>query len=175
LTHFKYKAEQKMMTEPEQLFALFDRLEIKHGTVAHPPIFTVDEGRDWHDKIPGLHCKNLFMKDKKGKIWLAVMPGDKRANLGNLEKRVGAARLSFGKPELLMEVLGVPPGSVTPFALVNDVKRLVTVILDSDLLKSDVVNFHPLINTASTTLSTEDLVRFIKWLGYNPLAADCGA
>jgi len=163
-----------MINKPEQLFEIFDRLNIQHSTVYHPAIFTVEEGRDWHDKIPGLHCKNLFMKDKKGKIWLAVMPGDKRADLGKLEKRVGAARLSFGKPELLFEVLGVTPGSVTPFAIANDIEKRATVILDSDMLKSDMVNFHPLVNTASTTLRTDDLVKFIKEMGHNPVIVDCG-
>lgn len=163
-----------MQTTPEQLFAFFDKLEIKHSTVSHPPLFTVEEGRDWHDKIPGLHCKNLFMKDKKGKIWLAVMPGDKRADLGKLEKRIGAARLSFGKPELLLEVLGITPGSVTPFAILNDIEKRVTVVLDADMLKSDMVNYHPLVNTASTTLSTNDLIKFFNAVGHKPVVADCG-
>ncbi len=99
---------------PERLFALFDQLGIAHSTVEHRPLFTVEEGRDLHGAIPGLHCKNLFLKDKKDKIWLIVMPGDKRANLGKLEKRIGAARVSFGKPELLMEVLGMTPGPSRP-------------------------------------------------------------
>jgi Ala-tRNA(Pro) deacylase len=163
-----------MPVTPEQLFAFFDRLGIAHETITHPPIFTVEEGRDWHDKIPGLHCKNLFIKDKKDKLWLVVMPGDKRANLGNLEKRLGAARFSFGKPELLMEVLGITPGSVTPFALMNDTQKRVTVILDKDLVASELVNFHPLYNAASTTIRSIDLIKFIKTLGYDPLIADCG-
>src|SRR5271156_2051816 len=101
-----------MSTTPERLFAFFDELGIAHSTLEHPPFFTVEEGRAWHDKIPGLHCKNLFLKDKKHKIWLIVMPGDKRADINCLEKRIHAARLSFGKPELLQEVLGLTPGSV---------------------------------------------------------------
>src|SRR5690349_21441506 len=98
-----------------QLFAFLDKLGIAHSTVEHPALFTVEDGRDWHDKIPGLHCKNLFLKDRKDKIWLAVMPGDKRADLNRLEKRLSAPRFSFGKPELLAEVLKLTPGSVTPF------------------------------------------------------------
>ena len=163
-----------MTATPEQLFAYLDQLGVEHSTMAHPPIFTVEEGREWHDKIPGLHCKNLFLKDRKGKIWLAVMPGDKRADLNRLEKRVQAARLSFGKPGLLLEVLGLTPGSVTPFGLINDRQRRVAVIVDEDLPKSEWVNFHPLHNTASTTLRSADLLRFMTELGYDPLIVDCG-
>lgn len=163
-----------MAAAPAQLFAFLDHLGIEHSTIAHPPIFTVEEGRDWHDKIPGLHCKNLFLKDRKDKIWLAVMPGDKRADLNRLEKRVGAARLSFGKPALLLEVLGLTPGSVTPFGLINDTAKRVTVIVDDDLPKSEWLNCHPLHNAASTTLRSADLLRFIRALGYDPTIADCG-
>ena len=116
-----------MPATPEELFAFLDRLEIVHSTITHPPLFTVEDGRAWHDKIPGLHCKNLFLKDKRDKIWLALMPGDKRADLNRLEKRIKAARLSFGKPDLLLDVLGLTPGSVTPFGLLNDAARRVTV------------------------------------------------
>jgi len=164
-----------MAATAEQLFGFFDQLGIEHSTMSHPPIFTVEEGRAWHARIPGLHCKNLFLKDKRDKIWLAVMPGDKRADLNRLEKRVHAARLSFGKPELLMQVMALPPGSVTPFGLINDREQRVTVIVDEDLLKSEWVNFHPLHNAASTTLRSVDLLRFMRALGYEPLIVDCGA
>jgi Ala-tRNA(Pro) deacylase len=163
-----------MTASPLELFAYLDRLGIEHGTITHPPLFTVEEGREWHDKIPGLHGKNLFLKDKKDKIWLVVMPGDKRADLNRLEKRVHAARLSFGKPDLLLEVLGLTPGSVTPFGLINDHQRRVMVVVDVDLAKSEWVNFHPLHNGASTTLRSADLLRFIRALGYDPLIVHCG-
>jgi Ala-tRNA(Pro) deacylase len=163
-----------MTATPDQLFAFFDSLGIAHSTVAHRPLFTVEDGRDLHDSIPGLHCKNLFLKDKKERLWLVVMPGDKRADLAKLEKRIGAARCSFGKPDLLLEVLGITPGAVTPFALINDKDRRVTVVLDTDMMKSEFVNFHPLRNDASTTLKTADLLKFIKAQGYKPLLEDCG-
>jgi Ala-tRNA(Pro) deacylase len=164
-----------MPKTPSQLFAFFDQLGIAHTTVEHPPFFTVEEGRQWHDKIPGLHGKNLFLKDKKDKIWLVVMPAEKRADLGRIEKQAGAARTSFGKPELLMGVLGLTPGSVTPFGLVNDTQKRVTVIVDEDMLKDEWVNFHPLHNAASTTLRAADLLKFMRALGYDPLIIDCGA
>jgi Ala-tRNA(Pro) deacylase len=151
------------------LFAFLDDLGIEHSTVSHPAFFTVEEGRPWHHKIPGLHCKNLFIKDRKGGIWLVVMPADKRADLGRLEKALGAPRFSFARPEVLAEVLELTPGSVTPFGLINDSARRVRVILDQEMLDSQWVNFHPLHNAASTTLRSADLVRFVRALGYEPV------
>jgi Ala-tRNA(Pro) deacylase len=154
---------------PDELFALLDQWGIEHSTVEHPPIFTVAEGRHWLDKIPGLHCKNLFIKDRKGGIWLVVMPADKRADLRRLEKAVVAPRFSFAQPELLQEVLELTPGSVTPFGLINDRRRRVTVILDQEMLDAEWVNVHPLHNAASTTLRAADLLRFVRRLGYDPI------
>jgi len=163
-----------MPATPEQLFAFFDQHGIEHATVVHKPLFTVEDGRDvWHS-IPGLHCKNLFLKDRKDKIWLVVMPGDKRADLNKLEKRIGAPRFSFGKPELLLEVLKLTPGSVTPFALINDTDKRVTVVLDEEMLQSEKVNFHPLHNAASTTIRSADLLKFVKALSYEPVVVNCG-
>jgi Ala-tRNA(Pro) deacylase len=153
---------------PQDLFDFLDSLGIEHSTVTHPPFFTVDEGRPWHALIPGLHCKNLFIKDRKGGIWHIVLPADKRADLAALEKALGAPRFSFAKPEVLMEVLQLTPGSVTPFGLINDAARRVNVVLDQVMLASEWVNFHPLKNDASTTIRTADLVRFIRALGYAP-------
>jgi Ala-tRNA(Pro) deacylase len=158
-----------MPATPADLFALFDDLGIVHSTIEHPPFFTVEEGRPWHDKIPGLHCKNLFIKDRKGGIWLVVMPADKRADLGRLEKALGAPRFSFARPDVLQEVLALTPGSVTPFGLINDTQRCVTVILDEEMFDSEWVNFHPLHNAASTTLRSADLLRFVRALSYEPI------
>lgn len=152
-----------------ELFAALDRLGIEHSTIEHPPFFTVEEGRPWHHKIPGLHGKSLFIKDRKGGLWLVVMPADKRADLARLEKALGAPRFSFARPELLGEALGLTPGSVTPFGLLNDRDHRVAVILDEDMLDSEWVNFHPLLNTASTTVRSADLLRFIEALGYQPI------
>ncbi len=163
-----------MPISPTQLFAYFDELGIEHQTVEHPPMFTVEDGRDWHDKIPGTHCKNLFLKDKKGGIWLVVMPADKRADLNRLEKTLSAPRFSFGKPELLLEVLGITPGSVTPFALINDTEKRVMVVLDSDMLESERVNYHPLHNAASTVIRPSDLLKFMRALDCGPIIVDCG-
>jgi Ala-tRNA(Pro) deacylase len=154
---------------PDDLFRILDSLGIEHRTVTHPPFFTVEEGRPWHEKIPGLHCKSLFIKDRKGGIWLVAMPADKRADLGRLEKTLGAPRFSFAKPEVLREVLELAPGSVTPFGVINDRDRRVNVVLDQDMLDAEWVNFHPLHNAASTTLRSGDLMRFVRALGYEPV------
>ena len=162
------------LAQPGDLFACLHHLRLEQFTIEHPPFFTMEDGDLWHGKIPGLRCKNLFLKDKRGKIWLALVPGDKRVDLARLEKWGNAPKLSFGRPELLYEVLGLRPGSVTPFGLLNDTNRRVTVIVDEDVKASEWVNFHPLHNAASTVLRSEDLMRFMKVLGYDPIVLDCG-
>ena len=159
----------------DQLFSFLDSLGIEHHTIKHPAFFTVEDGRDWHHKIPGVHCKNLFLKDKNGGLWLIVMQADKRADIGNTARRIGAPKLSFASPEILLEALGLTPGSVTPFALMNDTQNRVQVVLDEDMLAHDQVNYHPLHNEASTTLRSADLVTFIKATGHTPIIANCGA
>ena len=158
----------------EQLFSFLDGLGIQHQTTRHPAFFTVEDGRDWHHKIPGTHCKNLFLKGKNGQLWLVVMPADKRADIGGIAGRVGAAKLSFAKPDEMLDVLGLTPGAVTPFALLNDTGKKIRVVLDQEMLECEQVNYHPLHNEASTTLRTADLVKFIEALGYEPLIAECG-
>ncbi len=155
------------------LFAFLDALGVAHRTVEHRAIFTVEEGRDLKAQLPGGHSKNLFVKDKKGALYLAVALAETRVDLVGLGKRLGAkGRLSFGKPELMTATLGVIPGAVTPFALINESARALTrVILDQALLAHDPVWFHPLENTASTAVSPDDLVRFVRARGFEPLIA----
>ena len=159
------------------LFAMLDRLGLAHRTVEHPAVFTVDEGRGHKAAMPGGHSKNLFLKDKKGVLTLAVAHCDTRADLVGLGKAIGSrGRLSFGKPELMTETLGVIPGSVTPFALMNaTAEALAAVILDRSLLAHDPVWFHPLENTASTAVSPDGLVRFIEACGFSPRIEDLAA
>ncbi len=153
-----------------RLFAFLDRHSIAHKTVEHPAIFTVEEGRDLKTQWPGGHSKNLFLKDKKGALYLAVALAETQIDLVGLGKRLGAkGRLSFGKAELMTATLGVIPGAVTPFALINDSARALTaVILDRALLAHDPVWFHPLENTASTAISPGDLIRFVEACGFAP-------
>ena len=151
-----------------ELFTFFDKLGIKTRTFDHEPVFTVEQAKKVHDDVPGGHCKNLFCKDEKGVLWLIVALGDAVIDLKAAPAKIGSRRLSFGKPELLMEVLGIEPGSVTPFSLINDQVGRVNVILDKAMMKRDPLNFHPLKNDATTTIAASDLLVFIKACGHNP-------
>ena len=157
-----------MPSTQDDLFAFFDHLNIETQTVEHQPVFTVDEARQVHGDLPGGHCKNLFCKDEKGVLWLIVALEDARIDLKAAKDRIGSRRLTFGKPELLMEVLGVEPGSVTPFALINDRSVRTNVILDEVMMSLDQLNFHPLKNNATTTISSSDLLTFIRATGHDP-------
>lgn len=155
----------------EELFARLSSLGIETKTVDHPPVFTVEEARALRGEIPGGHCKNLFLKDDKGQIWLIVCLEDAQIDLKSAPARIGSRRLSFGKPDLLMDVLGVEPGSVTPFALINDTAKRVNVVLDAAMMAHEVVSYHPLVNTATTTIRPADLVAFIRSCGHEPQIA----
>ncbi len=157
-----------MPASRKDLFALFDKLQIKTSTVEHVPVFTVDEAKKVHDRIPGGHCKNLFCKDEKAALWLIVALEDARIDLKAAKDRIGSKRLTFSKPELLMEILGIEPGYVTPFGLINDTQVKTNVILDETMMKLDQLNFHPLKNDATTTISSQDLITFIRATGHNP-------
>jgi len=156
------------------LFALLDELKISYKTVDHEAVFTVDEGRDMKASMPGGHSKNLFLKDKKGKFFLVIAHADTQVDLIGLGKVIGAkGRLSFGKAEMMEEILGVSPGSVTPFAIMNDSDHGITnVVVDKVLLAHDPVWFHPLENTASTAISTDGLMGFLKACGHDGLVVD---
>lgn len=151
-----------------ELFAFLEKLGISTKTFDHEPVFTVEEAKKVHDNVPGGHCKNLFCKDEKGVLWLIVALEDSSIDLKAAPTQIGSRRLSFGKPELLMEVLGIAPGSVTPFGLINDKQIRVNVILDAAMMKLDQLNFHPLQNDATTTVAATDLLTFIKACGHNP-------
>jgi Ala-tRNA(Pro) deacylase len=150
------------------LFARFESLGIATSTFDHAAVFTVEEARKVHGQIAGGHCKNLFLKDEKGALWLIVCLEDAQVNLKAAPAKIGSKRLTFGKADLLMEVLGVEPGSVTPFGLINDTEVRVNVILDEPMMKHEVLNYHPLSNDASTSISAEDLLRFIRSCGHEP-------
>jgi Ala-tRNA(Pro) deacylase len=157
-----------MPATPSDLFAFLDKLGIAHATVTHPALFTVEQSRELRGTIPGAHTKNLFLKDKKDRLFLVVALGHAHIELKTLHKKLGADRLSFAGPALLAEVLGVPAGSVTPFALINDKARRVTVILDADMMRYEQLNYHPLENTATTNIAREDLLRFVDACGHQP-------
>jgi Ala-tRNA(Pro) deacylase len=158
----------KMPLKRADLMARFSSLGIKTETREHPPVFTVEEARELRGQIPGGHCKNLFLKDEKGAVWLIVCLEDARIDLKSAPARIGSRRLSFGKPDLLMALLGVEPGSVTPFGLINDTEHRITVILEEHMMKERLLNYHPLSNDATTTIASSDLVAFIRSCGHEP-------
>lgn len=157
---------------PDQLFARLDALGIAHRTYAHPPVFTVAEAAALRGALPGGHCKSLFLKDRKGGLWLVVALEERRIDLKRLADALGAPRFSFGSPELLYQALGVMPGSVTPFALANDATQRVAVVLDKDMLDHDPLNYHPLANDRTTAVAAADLLRFIAACGHCPRTVD---
>ncbi|HXL69403.1 MAG TPA: YbaK/EbsC family protein [Xanthobacteraceae bacterium] len=156
----------------DDLFAFLEGLGIAPNTVSHPPLFTVEQSRALRGEIAGAHTKNLFLVDRKDRLFLVVAGEDAAIDLKSLHRRIGASgRLSFGKPEVLRAALGVEPGSVTPFAAMNDQARRVTVVLDRALMEHATLNFHPLTNTATTSLAAPDLLRFLAATGHDPLVA----
>ncbi|MBL4645359.1 MAG: hypothetical protein COA52_05415 [Hyphomicrobiales bacterium] len=149
------------MITRDTLFEKLDMLGIAHRTMSHPPLFTVEDSKLVHDELPGGHAKNLFLKDKKGQLFLLVAEQASTVNMKTLHKQFGSARLSFGKPELLMDILGMIPGAVNPFSVMNDSQGRCKVWLDKALLVHELVNFHPLENTSTTTITSKDLLRFL--------------
>jgi Ala-tRNA(Pro) deacylase len=158
-----------MPASPDDLFAYLDSLGIAHPTLRHAPMFTVEEGRALRRGVEGAHTKNLLLRDKKGTPYLVVALEDTAIELKSLHRLLGASgRFSFASAELMRELLGVEPGSVTPFAAINDKDGRVTVILDAAMMGHAVLNFHPLVNTGTTTISREDLVKFLEATGHTP-------
>lgn len=160
-----------MKTRPE-LIAFFDAHGIDHATTDHQAVFRVGEGEDIKEDIPGAHTKNLFLKDAKGQLWLISAKDDTQIDLKRLHTVIGSARLSFGSAELMEQALGVTPGSVTAFAMINGAARDVTFVLDHRLADAERVNFHPLVNTATTGVSQAGFAKFFQALGVTPLVVD---
>jgi Ala-tRNA(Pro) deacylase len=154
---------------PETLLSYLDDLGITHNTISHPPVYTVEEAKKLRGTLPGANCKSLFLKSKRGDMWLVVVAEDHRVNLEGLAESLGSKRLSFASPERLMGNLGVIPGAVSPLAVVNDPSGDVTVVLFAEILDHDVLNFHPLVNDRTTALAASDFLRFLQATGHEPL------
>jgi Ala-tRNA(Pro) deacylase len=163
-----------MPATPDDLFARLAALGLKTSTITHPPAFTVEEGEQHVGHLPGVHIKNLFLCDAKKKMWLVVVPWNRTIDLKKLPEKIGASRLSFGSADRLLRVLGVTPGSVTPFAILNDPGCQVQMILDAEMMRSDLINAHPLINTMTTTITAADLMTFITACGHTPRIVELG-
>jgi Ala-tRNA(Pro) deacylase len=155
-----------------ELYALLAEHGIAYAHHTHPALFTVADSQALRGELPGGHVKNMFMKDKKGAIWLATCLEDRRIRIRDLEKEIGAKGLSFGREELLWETLGVRPGAVTPFGLINDRTQRVRVALDAQMLARDPLNFHPLHNEATTSISKGGFLKFLELTGHEPVLVD---
>lgn len=140
----------------------------------HPPAPTVAAAMAHWKDIPGAHAKNLFFKDAGGRLWLLTALAERRLDLKALPKIMGSKRLSFGSAPLLEEALGVTPGSVTPLAALRDKALRVTIALDAEMMKSETVNVHPLINTATIGMRPDELVHFLTLCGHRPVVVDLG-
>ena len=163
-----------LASRQQALFEMLDALGIVTETHRHRPVFTVEESKDLRGTLPGAHFKSLFLKDKKGALWLVVALEDRRLDLKALAPVIGAARLSFGSAERLDAHLGVVPGAVTPFALINDADGVVNVVFDAAMMDAEIANFHPLSNDATTAIAPGDLRRFAESTGHAPAIVDLG-
>ncbi|MEI9901061.1 MAG: prolyl-tRNA synthetase associated domain-containing protein [Hyphomicrobium sp.] len=163
---------------PASRQVLFDRLAelgIETRTLEHDPVFTVAESAELERQMQGAHTKNLFLKDDRGALFLIVAISATRVDLKALSRTLSAGRFSFGKAELLRGALGVEPGSVTAFSVINDTSQQVSVVLDADLMRHETINCHPLENTATTNIARDDLLRFIRACGHEPRIVMLGA
>ena len=149
----------------EQLLQLLKYLGIDYSKHNHAAVLTVAEAKEHDIHTGGVHCKNMFLKDKKGKLFLYSCPADKQINMNILPKKIGCKRLSFADPSLMLDILNISPGAVSPFAIMNDSHAVVKVVLDKDIMGQEEINFHPLVNTATITVSSDDLIKFIEHVG----------
>jgi len=163
---------------PEDLLAYLESLGIAATTHAHAAVFTVEEAKHLRGQLPGAHCKSLYLRDKKGAEFLVVCLEDRRLDMKALAALIGAGRLSFASPERMRARLGVEPGSVTPFAAINDrggdSSARIRVVLDAEMMQSALVNYHPLVNSRTTAVAPADLLRFLEATGHEPLVVDLG-
>jgi len=149
-----------------KVYEVLKSLEIPFEVHFHPPVYTVEEAEEHWGDVKGTHCKNLFVRNKKGnRHYLVILESSKRADLKELNRQLGEDRLSFASPERMMRFLGLEPGAVSPFGLINDSGKEVQVVVDKDLKTADWVSFHPNVNTATLTLSFEDFERYLEWCG----------
>jgi len=164
-----------MPATPEDLLHFLAELGVKSETIDHPPLFTVADSQNLRGEIAGGHSKNLFVKDKKSRLFLLVLEEETVVDLKRVHEKIGAqGRVSFGSADLLEEVWGVRPGAVTPFGAINDSEGRVTVVLDADLMRHERLNFPPLVNTRTTGLASVDLVKFLRATGHEPVVAALG-
>jgi Ala-tRNA(Pro) deacylase len=158
-----------MPKTPDELLAFLDGLGFSVSTVRHQALFTVAQSQSLRGELAGGHTKNLFLKDKKGAYFLVTVEEDATVDLKSIHSIIGAAgRVSFGKPEALMELLGVAPGAVSLFGAINDTGGQVKVVIDEGLMREETINAHPLTNEATTSIRRDDLLAFLAATGHPP-------
>ena len=152
------------MSKDYEVYNVLEQLSVPYTIHEHPPVFTVAEAEKYWGDIQGAHCKNLFLRNKKGKNhYLVILEHSKRMDLKSLERRLNEDRLSFASEDRLERYLGLSSGAVSPFGLINDHDKNVRVILDEDLRKEELINFHPNVNTSTITIAFEDFMTFLVW------------
>lgn len=165
-----------MAATRDDLMAFLAETGIATTTIDHAPVFTVTESKSLRGSISGGHSKNLFLKDRKGRLFLLTADEDAAIDLKRIHEALGGqGKVSFGSADLLREVWGVEPGSVTPFGAINDREGRVTVALDAALLAHERINLHPLVNSATTTIAPADLLTFLRATGHEPLVVELRA
>jgi len=157
---------------PQDIFNALDALSIKHSTINHPPMRTVDDSRAHRNGVPGGYSKNLFLRNKKGAMVLLTLCEDRMVDLKAFGSTLAMGKPSFASHQRLMHYLGVIPGAVTPLAVINDKSKQVKVVLDAVLLQKDPLHFHPCDNSMTTTLSSADLLKFIREYHSEPMLID---
>lgn len=162
-------------TPPEALLARLKELGIRHSFFEHKPVFTVAEAETIEHDIPGTHCRNLFLRDRKKNNFLLCLQNATSVDIKKLAPVLGSDKLSFGSPERLWEYLGVRPGSVCPFCIINDSHHQVKIFLDKSMMEDEILNFHPMVNTMTIGIAPADLVRFIESTGHAPYIVDLSA
>lgn len=154
----------------DELLGFLQSNGIAATTVTHPPLATVADSQALRGQIAGGHTKNLFLKDKKGRYFLVTVEEQASVDLKTIHQAIGASgRVSFGGPDAMMQMLGVAPGAVTMFGVINDHENQVTLVIDAALMEEEKLNAHPLVNTATTTISRADLLTFLELAGHEPL------
>ena len=156
----------------EQLFDVFKKNSIPYVNVEHPEVFTVEAMMPYLSEVKGAISKNLFLKDKKGKLFLLSVLHDRTVNLSDLAKKLKLSGLRFASEDLLFETLGVRQGHVTAYALINDKEGKVEFLIDKEMLSHEYVNFHPLVNTATTRISVKDFQKFVDATGHKITVVD---
>ncbi|PAB57729.1 prolyl-tRNA synthetase associated domain-containing protein [Anaeromicrobium sediminis] len=154
------------MTQDKKVYEVLEGINVEYDVHEHPPVLTVDDALEYWKDIEGVHCKNLFFRNQKGKMhYLVVMGHDKPLDISDLGKKTGAGKLSFASDKRLDKYLGLKTGAVSPFGIINDENKEVRVYIDEDIMKGEKVNFHPNVNTATISISSDDFRKFLGQSG----------